>query len=104
MVGGYVACSRARPAHAPGTGRDARPLRLPPPVEAVERVDFALTPAHDALRDKARRFVVDVLQPLEVELERAGGRLPRERGAELRRLAIEAGLAGGELPVEVGGG
>jgi acyl-CoA dehydrogenase len=67
-------------------------------------VDLTLTAAQVALRDNARRFVVEVLQPLEVEFERAGGRLPPERGAELRRLAIEAGLAGGELPVSVGGG
>jgi alkylation response protein AidB-like acyl-CoA dehydrogenase len=67
-------------------------------------VDLTLTAAQEALRDNARRFVVEVLQPLEVEFERAGGKLPPERGAELRRLAIEAGLAGGELPVSVGGG
>ena len=39
----------------------------------------------------------------EQELERGGGKLDPERGAELRQLAIEAGLAGGELPVEAGG-
>ena len=67
-------------------------------------MDLTLTAAQEALRANARRYVVEVLQPLEVELERAGGKLPPERGAELRRLAIEAGLAGGELPVSVGGG
>jgi alkylation response protein AidB-like acyl-CoA dehydrogenase len=66
-------------------------------------VDLSLTPAQEALRETARRFVVDVLQPREVDLERAGGRLPAEQGRELRRAAIEAGLAGGELPVQVGG-
>jgi acyl-CoA dehydrogenase len=66
-------------------------------------MDLALTKAQAALRDNARRYVVEVLQPLEQELERSGGSLPKERGAELRRLAIEAGLAGGELPAEVGG-
>ncbi|HTK46195.1 MAG TPA: acyl-CoA dehydrogenase [Patescibacteria group bacterium] len=66
-------------------------------------MDLALTKAQEALRDTARRFVTEVLQPVEQELERAGGRLPPARGTELRRLAIEAGLAGGELPVEVGG-
>ena len=68
-------------------------------LRARRSVDLTLTAAQEALRDNARRFVVEVLQPLEVEFERAGGRLPPERGAELRRLAIEAGLAGGELPV-----
>jgi alkylation response protein AidB-like acyl-CoA dehydrogenase len=66
-------------------------------------MDLALTPAQAALRQRARRFVVDVLQPLELEFERAGGRLPDGKGAELRRAAIQAGLAGGELPKEVGG-
>ena len=67
-------------------------------------MDFALTPAQESLRETARRFVVDVLQPLEVEFERAGGRLSPEVAADVRRGAIEAGLAGGELPVAVGGG
>ncbi len=67
-------------------------------------MDLTLTTAQEALRANARRFVVELLQPLEIELEQAGGKLPPERGAELRRLAIEAGLAGGELPVSVGGG
>jgi alkylation response protein AidB-like acyl-CoA dehydrogenase len=66
-------------------------------------MDLELTRAQAALRHNARRFVVEVLQPLEQELERAGGRLPPELGADLRRRAIEAGLAGGELPVEAGG-
>jgi alkylation response protein AidB-like acyl-CoA dehydrogenase len=66
-------------------------------------MDLELTRAQAALRHNARRFVVEVLQPLEQELERAGGRLPPEVGADLRRRAIEAGLAGGELPVEAGG-
>jgi acyl-CoA dehydrogenase len=66
-------------------------------------VDLSLTPAQEALRDRARRFVVEVLQPIEIEFERAGGRLPPDRGRSLRQAAIEAGLAGGELPVSVGG-
>ena len=66
-------------------------------------MDLSLTPAQEQLRARARRFVVDVLQPLEADFERAGGRLPEGRGAELRRAAIEAGLAGGELPAAVGG-
>jgi acyl-CoA dehydrogenase len=66
-------------------------------------VDLSLTPAQEALRDRARRFVVEVLQPVEIEFEQANGRLPAERSRELRQAAIQAGLAGGELPVEVGG-
>ena len=66
-------------------------------------MDVELTRAQAALRHTARRFVVEVLQPLEQELERSGGKLPSEVGADLRRQAIEAGLAGGELPAAVGG-
>ncbi|HET9852782.1 MAG TPA: acyl-CoA dehydrogenase [Candidatus Limnocylindrales bacterium] len=67
-------------------------------------MDLSLTPAQEALRDRARRFVVEVLQPVEIEFERAGGRLPPHQARELRQAAIQAGLAGGELPVSVGGG
>jgi len=67
-------------------------------------VDLARTPAQEELRERARRFVVDVLQPLEIDFERAGGKLAPELGADLRRQAIQAGLAGGELPRAVGGG
>jgi acyl-CoA dehydrogenase len=67
-------------------------------------MDFGLSPAQASLREAARRFVVDVLQPLELEFERAGGKLAPEVAADVRRQAIEAGLAGGELPVSVGGG
>ena len=66
-------------------------------------MDFALSPAAAALRERARRFVLAELQPLEVEFERSGGRLPKEQGRELRRRAIEAGLVGGNLPPEIGG-
>ena len=66
-------------------------------------MDLGLTPAQEALRETARRFVVDVLQPLEVEFERAGGVLTSAIAADVRRGAIEAGLAGGELPAAVGG-
>jgi acyl-CoA dehydrogenase len=66
-------------------------------------VDLRLSPSQEALRDRARRYVVEVLQPHEVEFERAGGRLPASTAADLRRAAIEAGLAGGELPAAVGG-
>ena len=67
-------------------------------------MDLGLTQAQESLRETARRFVVDVLQPLELEFERAGGVLQPEVAADVRRQAIEAGLAGGELPVAVGGG
>ncbi|OGN82404.1 MAG: hypothetical protein A2X23_07985 [Chloroflexi bacterium GWC2_73_18] len=66
-------------------------------------MDYELDPPTRELRERARRFVREVLQPRELELERLGGRLPAEVGRELRKAAIEAGLAGGNLPVESGG-
>ena len=48
-------------------------------------------------------FVEEVLMPLEEEAERRGGRLPEETIAEVKREAIEAGLAGGLHAPEHGG-
>ena len=66
-------------------------------------MDFTLTPAEAELRRRAARFVIDVLQPREVEFERAGGRMPRDWSQEIRRAAVEARLHGGNLPKAVGG-
>ncbi len=55
------------------------------------------------LQARARGFVHEVLQPREVDFERAGGRMSREWGAPIRAAAIEAGLNGGSVPVEMGG-
>jgi alkylation response protein AidB-like acyl-CoA dehydrogenase len=66
-------------------------------------MDLELTTEQAALRHRARRFVVEVLQPHEVEFQQANGTLPASTAAELRSAAIEAGLAGGELPAAVGG-
>jgi alkylation response protein AidB-like acyl-CoA dehydrogenase len=66
-------------------------------------MDFALTPGLENLRGRARRFVVDELQPLELTLERAGGKLAAEQGSELRAKAIAAGLVGGNMPTSLGG-
>jgi alkylation response protein AidB-like acyl-CoA dehydrogenase len=62
-----------------------------------------LTPAQRELRDRARGFVLAVLQPREIEFERAGGRMPRAWGMEIRRAAIEARLHAGSIPRELGG-
>ena len=62
-----------------------------------------LTPAQHELRDRARGFVREVLQPREIEFERAGGRMPRAWGMEIRRAAIESNLNGGSIPRELGG-
>jgi acyl-CoA dehydrogenase len=66
-------------------------------------VDLTLTPAQLELQARARAYVVDVLQPLEGEFERAGGRLPEATRDELKRAAIDARLQGGSFPPELGG-
>ena len=66
-------------------------------------MDLTLTDAQLELQARARGFVRDVLQPREVEFERANGRVPRDWGDPIRRAAIEARLHGGSLPTEVGG-
>ena len=66
-------------------------------------MDFSLTPDLEELQARARRFVVEELQPIEAAFEQSGGRLPREEGRDLRQRAIAAGLAGGGLPKELGG-
>ena len=53
--------------------------------------------------DRARRFVDDVLIPLEEKAERAGGRLPESDVERIRTAAIAAGLNGGLHAREHGG-
>jgi alkylation response protein AidB-like acyl-CoA dehydrogenase len=62
-----------------------------------------LTPEQTELQARARAFVEGVLMPLEVEAERARGRLPAERIAEIRHAAIDRRLGGGLHAVEHGG-
>ncbi len=66
-------------------------------------MDLTLTDAQLELQARARSFVRDVLQPREVEFERANGRVPRDWGDPIRRAAIEARLHGGSLPRALGG-
>ncbi|MBA2719377.1 MAG: acyl-CoA/acyl-ACP dehydrogenase [Chloroflexi bacterium] len=66
-------------------------------------MDLTLTPAQLDLQARARAYVVDHLQPIEQEFERAAGRLPTAARDELKRAAIEAGLHGGSFPPELGG-
>ena len=66
-------------------------------------MDLTLTASQLELQDRARTFVRDVLQPVELEFERAGGRLPAGERARIRDASIAAGLVGGSLPREVGG-
>jgi alkylation response protein AidB-like acyl-CoA dehydrogenase len=62
-----------------------------------------LTPEQAELQARARAFVEEVLMPLEVEAERAGGHLPDEVVDEIRRQAIARRLGGGLHAVEHGG-
>ncbi|MBI3748729.1 MAG: acyl-CoA/acyl-ACP dehydrogenase [Chloroflexi bacterium] len=66
-------------------------------------MEFSLSPAQLELQARARDFVHDVLQPREVEFERAGGHVPRGWGRPIREAAIEARLHGGSLPRGIGG-
>ncbi len=66
-------------------------------------MDLTLGAAQLDLQARARAYVVDHLQPIEVEFERAGGRLPAETRDRLKRAAIGAGLQGGSFPRELGG-
>jgi len=63
----------------------------------------SLNPEQAELQARARAFVEEVLMPLEVEAERARGRLPAERIAEIRHAAIDRRLGGGLHAVEHGG-
>jgi acyl-CoA dehydrogenase len=65
-------------------------------------MDLTLTPGQADLRNRARAYVVDVLQPLEGVFEQHHS-LPPDTIRELKRAAIEARLQGGSLPVEAGG-
>ena len=66
-------------------------------------MDFTLSAEQLELQARARTFVREVLQPRELEFERANGRVPRDWGNPIRRAAIEARLHGGSFPREVGG-
>ena len=66
-------------------------------------MDLALNPAQLELQARARAYVVDHLQPIEEQFERAGGRLPVAARDALKRAAIDARLHGGSFPRELGG-
>jgi alkylation response protein AidB-like acyl-CoA dehydrogenase len=66
-------------------------------------MDFALTPELLELRERARRYTQDVLQPYEEQFERDHGVLPKSVGDTFRKAAIEANLHAGSLPRAVGG-
>ena len=65
-------------------------------------MDFTLSPQQEDLRRRAARFA-DALIPHEVAAEEAGGMVTPEVKEEIRRLARELGLVGGNHAVEHGG-
>src|SRR3954452_11979805 len=62
-----------------------------------------LTPEQADLQARARAFVEEVLMPLEVDAERARGRLPADAVDEIRHQAIARRLGGGLHAPEHGG-
>jgi acyl-CoA dehydrogenase len=62
-----------------------------------------LTAEQEDLRERARRFVDDVLIPNEELAERSGGRIPDELKRRIKRESIDAGLSGGLHAREHGG-
>jgi acyl-CoA dehydrogenase len=62
-----------------------------------------LTPEQAELQGRARRFVEDVLMPLEEQAELAGGDLPAELVGRIRSEAMAAQLQGGLHAREHGG-
>jgi acyl-CoA dehydrogenase len=62
-----------------------------------------LTPEQGELRERARRFVDEVLIPNEELAELKGGRIPDELVERIRRGSIDAGLSGGLHAREHGG-
>jgi len=77
-------------------------------TEASARIEttnlpLELTPELAELRERARRFVDEVLIPLEQEAERLNGRLPAETIERIKREAIDARLNGGLHSPDYGG-
>jgi acyl-CoA dehydrogenase len=63
----------------------------------------SVDPALLELQERARRFVEDVLIPLETEAEERHGELPSSAIEDIKREAIAARLHGGRVPEEHGG-
>jgi len=63
----------------------------------------AFSAADLELQERARRYVDEILLPLEEKAERAGGPLPADDVANIKRTALASGLAGGLHSPEHGG-
>src|SRR5919199_939102 len=73
------------------------------PTSELMQTTLTPTPEQAELQTRARAFVEEVLMPLGVQAEQAGGRRPAEAVDEIRRQAIERRLGGGLHAVEHGG-
>jgi acyl-CoA dehydrogenase len=65
---------------------------------------YSLSDEDRAIQDRARVFVDDQLIPWEQHAEEHEGRVPDDVGAAHRRLAIDLGFSGMNLPKDLGGG
>ena len=74
-----------------------------PAVLDPTSLPLKLTPELEELRERARRFVDEVLIPLEPDAERLHGRLPQETIDRIKREGIAARLNGGLHSPEYGG-
>jgi len=72
-------------------------------VDTVEETPFELTERARDIQERSRRFVEEVLIPLEEEAERRLGRLPQDVIDEVKAEAVAAGLVGGLHKPEHGG-
>jgi acyl-CoA dehydrogenase len=72
-------------------------------VTAEPAIAAELTPEQQDLRERARRFVEEVLIPNEELAELSGGQIPEELEERIKRESIEAGLSGGLHARENGG-
>jgi acyl-CoA dehydrogenase len=72
-------------------------------LTAVPGPAAALTPEQEELRDRARRFVDEVLIPNEELAELSGGHVPEELTERIKRESVDAGLSGGLHAREHGG-
>jgi acyl-CoA dehydrogenase len=73
------------------------------PAAPTTQTAADFTPDELDLRDRARRFVEDVLIPNEELAERSGGKIPDELKERIRQEAVDARLSGGLHAVEHGG-
>ncbi len=72
-------------------------------VDTVEETPFELSERARDIQSRSRRFVEEVLIPLEEEAERRLGRLPQDVIDEVKAEAVAAGLVGGLHKPEHGG-